>query len=206
MRFDIINSATDNADVNNPKKVQRNAHLGSLIFLLVCLCFPMSVQAQNLAEGFSTFSADSNEPIDVKSDKLRIRDEEKTATFTGNVVAVQGEFSLRALELQVLYSGDLQSQSQPQSSSSGSQGQIKSINAKGNIVMKSGRDQTANSDWVIFDVPNNLVTIGGNVVLKQGKNTLRGDTLIIDLKSGKSRFEKGRVRGRFMPVAAKNPR
>ncbi|MGI9378035.1 MAG: LptA/OstA family protein [Methyloligellaceae bacterium] len=162
------------------------------------------MQAQNLAEGFSTFSADSNEPIDVNSDKLRILDGEKTAIFSGNVIAVQGEFSLQALELKVLYSGELRSESQ--SPSSGTQGQIKSINAKGKIVMKSGQDQTANSDWVIFDVPNNLVTIGGNVVLKQGNNTLTGDTLIIDLKSGKSRFEKGRVRGRFVPVAARKPR
>jgi lipopolysaccharide export system protein LptA len=50
------------------------------------------------------------------------------------------------------------------------------------------------------------VTVGGNVVLMQGKNVLKGDRLVIDLKTGESRFENrssaetpGRIRALFMP-------
>jgi lipopolysaccharide export system protein LptA len=50
----------------------------------------------------------------------------------------------------------------------------------------------------------NTVTLKGNVVMTQGKNVLRGDTLIVDLTSGVSRVEsgkngKGRVEGLFLP-------
>ena len=52
-----------------------------------------------------------------------------------------------------------------------------------------------------------MVTVGGNVVLMQGKNVLKGDRLVIDLKTGESRFENtgtsnasgGRIRALFMP-------
>jgi hypothetical protein len=55
-------------------------------------------------------------------------------------------------------------------------------------------------------VPSQLVTVGGNVVLTQGKNVLKGDRLVIDLKTNESRFENtgntatgGRIRALFMP-------
>jgi lipopolysaccharide export system protein LptA len=49
--------------------------------------------------------------------------------------------------------------------------------------------------------------VGGNVVLTQGENVLKGDRLVIDLKTGQSRFENtatsnaggGRIRALFMP-------
>ena len=52
------------------------------------------------------------------------------------------------------------------------------------------------------------MTIGGNVVLTQGENVIKGDRLVIDLKTGRSRFEhtgdpatgkRPRVKGLFMP-------
>ena len=53
-----------------------------------------------------------------------------------------------------------------------------------------------------------MVTVGGNVVLMQGKNVLKGDRLVIDLKTGESRFENtgntaagGRIRALFVPKA-----
>ena len=58
-------------------------------------------------------------------------------------------------------------------------------------------------------LPAQLVTVGGNVVLTQGENVLKGDRLVIDLKTGESRFENsgndaagGRIRALFMPKEA----
>ncbi|MGH6865261.1 MAG: LptA/OstA family protein [Methyloceanibacter sp.] len=84
--------------------------------------------------------------------------------------------------------------------------QINKIEARGNVVITSEDDQTTTSDWALYDVPAQLVTVGGNVVLTQGDNVLKGDRLIIDLKTGESRFENtgnatagGRIRALFMP-------
>lgn len=84
--------------------------------------------------------------------------------------------------------------------------QINKIEARGHVVITSEDDQTTTSEWAIYDVPTQLVTVGGNVVLTQGDNVLKGDRLIIDLKTGESRFENpgkttagGRIRALFMP-------
>ena len=88
--------------------------------------------------------------------------------------------------------------------------QISKIEARGEVVITSDQDQTTTSDWALYDVPAQLVTVGGNVVLMQGKNVLKGDRLVIDLKTGESRFENrgntaagGRIRALFMPKEAK---
>ncbi len=84
--------------------------------------------------------------------------------------------------------------------------QISQIEAKGDVVITSDQDQTTTSDWALYDVPAQLVTVGGNVVLMQGKNVLKGERLVIDLKTGESRFENpgsaaapSRIRALFMP-------
>ena len=93
----------------------------------------------------------------------------------------------------------------------GAKGQtrINKIEARGDVVITSEDDQTTTSDWALYDVPAQLVTVGGNVVLSQGENVLKGDRLVIDLKTGESRFENtgnaaagtggGRIRALFMP-------
>ena len=90
----------------------------------------------------------------------------------------------------------------------GDQGnQISKIEARGDVIITSDQDQTTTSDWALYDVPAHQVTVGGNVVLTQGKNVLKGDRLVIDLTTGESRFENTgnaaaagqRIRALFMP-------
>ena len=91
----------------------------------------------------------------------------------------------------------------------GENAQITKIEAKGEVVITSDKDQTTTSDWAIYDLPAQQVTVGGNVVLTQGENVLKGDRLVIDLTTGESRFENsgndaagGRIRALFMPKEA----
>jgi lipopolysaccharide export system protein LptA len=98
---------------------------------------------------------------------------------------------------------DAQGGAQP---ATGQNAQITKIEAKGEVVITSDKDQTTTSDWAIYDLPAQQVTVGGNVVLTQGENVLKGDRLVIDLKTGESRFENsgneaagGRIRALFMP-------
>jgi lipopolysaccharide export system protein LptA len=83
---------------------------------------------------------------------------------------------------------------------------ISKLEAKGEVVITSDKDETTTSDWAIYDFRSDLVTIGGNVVLTQGQNVLKGDRLVMDLKTGESHFENtgnpaagGRIRALFMP-------
>ena len=87
---------------------------------------------------------------------------------------------------------------------------ITKIEAKGEVIITGEKNETTTSDWLIYDLPLQWVTIGGNVVLSQGQNVLKGDRLVIDLQTGESRFENtgtsaaggGRIRALFMPKDA----
>jgi lipopolysaccharide export system protein LptA len=52
-------------------------------------------------------------------------------------------------------------------------------------------------------MPSNTVTLTGNVMVTQGNNILKGDKLVVDLTTQKSRVESsnsgGRVQGVFGP-------
>jgi lipopolysaccharide export system protein LptA len=192
--------------------------------------------AQTMTNTFGGFSKNSNEPIDIESDVLVVHDAQKYATFKGNVKAVQGTTTLRSRELDVHYVGSGSDSLTGAPATTGSTApapapaatgggeakpsgvglganngtQISKIEARGEVVITSDQDQTTTSDWALYDVPAQLVTVGGNVVLMQGKNVLKGDRLVIDLKTGESRFENkgstaagGRIRALFMPKEAK---
>jgi len=182
--------------------------------------------AQTLTNSFGGLTESSKDPIDIESDVLVVHDKQKYATFSGNVKAVQGTTTLRAKELNVHYVGgdnlatgakkEGGEQTAPATKVADAQGgggaaakkdaQITKIEAKGDVVITSEDDQTTTSDWAIYDLPAQQVTVGGNVVLTQGKNVLKGDRLVIDLTTGESRFENtgnaaagGRIRALFMP-------
>ncbi|MGI9384493.1 MAG: LptA/OstA family protein [Methyloligellaceae bacterium] len=173
-----------------------------------------TARAQASSEAFGGFARNSNEPIDIESDTLEVQDAKKVAIFRGNVKAVQGGMTVRSRELHVNYEGD-QATSGTKSTSetksaSGSKSEITRIRAKGKVLITTENDQNTTSDWADFDVPGQLVTIGGNVVLTQGGNVIKGDKLVINLKTGVSRFEnqggpwtplnaEKRVKGLFLP-------
>jgi lipopolysaccharide export system protein LptA len=196
----------------------------------LCIAAAATATAQTMTNTFGGFSKNSDQPIDIESDVLVVHDAQKYATFKGNVKAVQGTTTLQSRELDVHYigsGGDSLTRGTETTGSTGTaQGggegtggvgvggqkgtQISKIEARGDVVITSDQDQTTKSDWALYDVPAQLVTVGGNVVLMQGKNVLKGDRLIIDLKSGESRFENrgstetpGRIRALFMPEDAK---
>ena len=205
---------------------------GAVAALIAAVLLTTPLEAQTLTNSFGGLSQSSNEPIDIEFDVLVVHDQQKYATFKGNVKAVQGTTTLRARELDVHYVGGgdkltgeqpTQAAQQPAQTAAtggatgdkpaaaagaGSQTQITQIEAKGDVIINSAQDQTTTSDWALYDVPAQLVTVGGNVVLTQGQNVLKGDRLVIDLKTGESRFENpgtttagGRIRALFVPKA-----
>lgn len=185
--------------------------LGAILFCAVPL------GAQTLTNSFGGLSESSDEPIDIESDVLVVQDKQKLATFKGNVKAVQGSTTIRAKELHVHYvggdklspAGGKEPQAEAATANAGAEKEdtkITKIEARGDVVIISADDQTTTSDWARYDLPAQLVTVGGNVVLTQGKNVLKGDRLVIDLQTGESRFENtgeaaagGRIRALFMP-------
>ena len=158
------------------------------------------------------FSQNRDEPVNIESNTLEVRDKDKVATFSGDVRVKQGDTAMRSQKLVVFYEqsgesgGTTGSTGKPmQAATPGPNGsqKIKRLEARGDVVVTQ-KDQTATGETGIFDMPTNTVTLTGNVVMTQGKNVLRGDKLIVDLTTGVSRVESGknghgRVQGLFLP-------
>jgi lipopolysaccharide export system protein LptA len=150
---------------------------GVLVAALILAAVPAGAgpKAQNPPQN-------SDLPIEITADSLEVLQNQKIATFTGNVDAVQGDMVLSADRLRVYYGGDDQNAA-PGPAGTGS---IRRIEADGNVLMSSPRE-TAQGDAGVYDVPSSQVTLDGAVVLTRGDNVIRGQRLEVDLASGRSR-------------------
>ena len=62
-------------------------------------------KARGGSSALGGLGGDSKEPIKIDADKLDVVDKENKAVFSGNVVAVQGETTVRCTVMTVLYEG-----------------------------------------------------------------------------------------------------
>jgi lipopolysaccharide export system protein LptA len=161
------------------------------------------------------FSQNRDKPIKITSVTLEVRDRDKMATFSGDVHLIQGDTTMRSKTLVVFYEEDAPANPAPASTSAQAtpqqqNQQIKRVEAKGNVIVVQ-KDQTATGESGIFDMKSNTVTLVGNVVISQGPNVVKGDTLMVDMTTGVSRIacgkgqEKCRVQGLFQPGSMKQP-
>jgi lipopolysaccharide export system protein LptA len=161
------------------------------------------LQAQGLLQ-------DSSLPIEITADSLEVLQDQKIATFVGNVDAVQGDMVLSADRLRVYYGDEDDAAPAPPGT-----GSIRRIEAEGNVFLSSPRE-TAQGDAGVYDVASSQLTLDGAVILTQGDNVIRGQRLEVDLTSGRSRVfaavpsaEGGtppqRVRALFTPDGSEQP-
>lgn len=140
-----------------------------------------------------SFSTDPNAPIDLDADTLVVNDGTKTATFRGDVRAVQGSFIVRTPEMVATYTGQGGMADAPAAADqkkAAEPAQLQSIRANRKVLITSSDSQSVTGDWALFDVKANTVTVGGDVVLTQGRNVIRGPRLVIDMATGQSRMEQ----------------
>ena len=150
----------------------------------------------------------SKEPIKIDADRLDVFDKEGKAIFKGNVVAVQGETTMRCTTLTVFYE---RQSSQAAQGSGGQKAQpaaagspndaVKQIDCAGPVTVVS-KDQVATSDNATFDRAAKKVVLTGNAALSQCQNVTRGERIVYDLTTGVANVETapgGRVKALFVP-------
>ncbi|MBE7203950.1 MAG: organic solvent tolerance protein OstA, partial [Parafilimonas terrae] len=76
--------------------------------LAACLAFASPACAEKAAKGdspsgFGAIGGGGKEPIKIDADRLDVFDKENKAIFAGNVVAVQGESTIRCATMTVFY-------------------------------------------------------------------------------------------------------
>lgn len=158
-------------------------------------------------QGFAGFGgANSKEPIKIDSDRLDVFDKDKKAIFAGNVVAVQGETTMRCKTLTVFYEQGVGAAGganpQPAKSAQGGDNNgVRRLECAGPMTVIS-KDQIATADNAVYDKGEQKVYLIGNAKLSQGENVTTGDRLIYDLSTSRASVERKpgqRVRALLVP-------
>jgi lipopolysaccharide export system protein LptA len=124
-------------------------------------------------------------PIDVTADRLSADSARNTVTFEGNVVARQADVTLYADRIQAGYSRE--------------SGSIDRIEAEGNVrFLQEGRE--ARSARATFHNLEQRIVLSGGATLRQGQNTVQGETLTIFLRENRSVVTGGKDGGRVQAV------
>lgn len=135
---------------------------------------------------------DTEQPIDIVADELKVDQDKKLAIFEGAVEVTQGDLKFLTETLRVYYETDGSSENP----------KIARLDATGRVRLESP-GESAEGNWAVYDVKSKTVTIVGDVWLKRENSEIRGERLEIDLVSGVTKFdgqaldEDGRVSGRF---------
>jgi lipopolysaccharide export system protein LptA len=170
------------------------------LFAGTCLSGAGAQPAKDRSSAFGTLGS-NKEPIKIDADRLDVFDRESRAVFDGNVVAVQGDSTMKCTSLEVFYEQRGQgSSAQPAAASSG-EGAIRRIECNGPVTIVS-KTQVATGDHATFDRVANRVLLTGNVALSDGPNVTRGERIVYYLNSGIANVETkpgGRERALFVP-------
>ncbi len=109
-------------------------------------------------------------PIDVASQRLLVDDAKKTAVFVGDVVAKQGESSLRTPELQAFYDGApvaLPGAVATATATGEPAGKLKRLIAKSDVTITTATDRVT-SDSADFDAERETAVLLGHVIMHSG--------------------------------------
>lgn len=154
--------------------------------------------AQQTSSRMKGMQLSNDQPIQIQSDKLEIRDQENKAEFTGNVKVVQGSTTLQAGKMIVFYRAG-------GGSVASGDADIEKIDVSGKVYLKSGT-QEATADTGTFNLVNETLLLKGEkVVLSEGKNVFVGCQLAVTMRTGEAKLDAcgGRVMIQLDPKSRK---
>ena len=139
----------------------------ALIALAALTVSTSSLQAQPAAK---PLVGNSNAPIGISADSFQADLNAKSATYTGNVIVTQADMKLRANTVKVTTVND----------------KADKVTASGNVVVDSPKSGIVTGDSGVYSVVPRTVVMTGNVVLKKGKDVMRGAQLTVNLATGQA--------------------
>lgn len=157
--------------------------LRSLVLALSLATVGTPSLAQEATIAFGEMQQDTSLPVEVTADQFSLNNADGTATFSGNVLVVQGEMTLNAAEVLVKYGADGKG--------------IEQLIASGGVKVTNLADK-AESSAATYTVATGMIELTGDVLLSQGQSTMRGEKLTINLKEGTG-VMSGRVTTTFVP-------
>ena len=143
-------------------------------------------------------------PIAYSADKMEYNDGERRLTLTGNVDLLQNDARMQANKLTLYFNKSAKTDAAPAAAppSMGS-GDIDHIVAEGDVHFVRPQ-QKARGDNAVYQAATDTVTFSGNVIISSDDNVIRGETLVMEVGSGRTTLKPTgkpgeRVRGVLSP-------
>lgn len=153
--------------------------LATTLFLGMTMSAALAQQSNSRMTGLKL---EGNEPIQIESDNLEVRENDGIAIFTGNVSVVQGPTLLRSGKMTVYYATN------GGSATTGS-ADIDRLEVEGKVYVRSN-SQVATSERGSFDMKKEVLTLTGKeVVLSEGDNVVVGCKLTVQMATGLAQLE-----------------
>ena len=152
-----------------------------LTALINTTIFSFSI-AEDVEKPVPNFKFNTSLPLEIRSKELNIEQNTGRATFSGNVIATQGNLILTALTLVVEYA----------IKNSRMTSEMEKLTANKDVTIVS-ETQSAVANKMVYDVLFEKIIMTGDVILKEGLSATSGDRLTINLNTGSRRME-GNVR------------
>ena len=176
------------------------AHLVSLVILAAPSIAWGQTGPAGVPNALQGFSQNRDKPVQIEAAQLEVRDKDKMAVFSGNVMVTQGDTTMKSKSLHVFYDQeDAKGGMKTAAPGPGGKQTIRRLEARGGVVVTQ-KEQTATGAIGIFDMKSNTVTLEGGVTITQAGNILRGERLVVDLGTSYARVEAGKggtVQGMF---------
>lgn len=160
---------------------------------------------------FAGFGSGSKEPYKIDANTLEVQQKDNKATYSGDVVVVQGKITMRCTSLVIFFEQkkDEANKGQPKPAAAaagpatpGASG-LKRLECHGPVSVTQEK-QTATSDLLVYEA--DIVTLTGNVILADGDNVQAGEKMVYNTKSGVGTMvgdkQNQRIRGIFTPGSA----
>jgi lipopolysaccharide export system protein LptA len=171
-----------------------------LFLSLALLVFSSAAFAQSEFKPAMALTQGSG-PIRIEADVLEVRDKDKAATFSGNVIVTRNDTTIRAAKMTVIYAGG----NVPGAAGlPAAEQQVNRIEMAGKVTFTQ-KDQQGSGDTAVYEKASEMLTMNGNVVLTQGQNVAKGQKLVVNMRTGQARLE-GRPRMILVPNDAKTPK
>lgn len=126
----------------------------------------------------------SQAPVDFSAAHIELQDKANRAILSGGVTLKQGEMTLQAARMTVTYTGQVLSGSP----------QVSRFDAAGGVTI-TRPNQTARSQYAVYDLNKHVITMLGAVTLTQGGNTVSGGRLTLNLDTGRAVIDGSAVAG-----------
>jgi lipopolysaccharide export system protein LptA len=156
-----------------------------ILVLFVLLLSVSSVYAENIMPG------KSDEPMEITSNRMEAFNEKKLIVFSGNAKVTQSNSVLKSDKLLLYYKNEADKTGKKDkigTIETEKTGDLEKIEAKGNVSLtQEGR--VATGDEAVYFRESNKVVMTGNAMLKEGKNSIRGDRVTVFLNENRGIVE-----------------